>query len=163
MKVHFGWFLCNECVILLHFRAMKLFFGTFSCNESAAMDCYLWSSEETSHRHAVSCDLARKHHIVMVMQVADICARTYCTFHHTSKYKNTCLLQFLLQLEIYGHVHTALFYRISRYKGMCLLHFSPRSDIYRHVPWHIPTALFLTFRDIWARTYCTFHHISRYI
>ena len=114
-------------------------------------------------RWTVSCDLARKHHISMVMRIADIRARTYCTFHHTSKYKNTCLLQFLLQLEIYGHVHTALFYRISRYKGMCLLHFSPRSEIYRHVPWHIPTALFLTFRDIWARTYCTFHHISRYI
>ena len=119
MKVQFGQFVCNESAFWLilvqwkcnfaPFSCNEIVFRYISCNESAAMDFYLWSSEETSHRHAVSCDLARKHHTVMVMQVADICARTYCTFHHTSKYKNTCLLQFLLQSEIYGHVHTVLF------------------------------------------------------
>ena len=28
---------------------------------------------------------------------------------------------------------------------------------------HAHTALFITFRDIWARTYCTVHHISIYL
>ena len=61
---------------------------------------------------------------------------------------------------------------------MCLLHFSPRFDIYigmylatylRHflshfeIYEHVPTALFIVFRDIFKRTYCTFYHISRYM